>query len=58
MENCQKMTVEIDILFVEMKAKSALFDILSFIKSLDQFEKVCENCCRSENESNENNTKD
>ena len=37
MENCQKMTVEIDILFVEMKAKSALFDILAFMKSINQF---------------------
>ena len=53
MENCQKMTVEIDILFVEMKAKSALFDILAFMKSINQFEKECKIFCRSGNESHE-----
>ena len=49
-EDCQKMMAEIDILYVEIEAKSALSDILSFMKSIDQFRRACENC-RSENES-------
>ena len=49
-ENWQKLMEEIDILSDQIAAKSALFDMRLFMKSIDQFKKQCENCRRYESE--------
>ena len=49
-DDWQTLMEEIDNLSDEIGAKSALYDIQSFMKDLDQFQKMCKNCHRFQNE--------